>query len=93
MKNNLNTKIVKYYFIIFDSGLLLRRKASRQSKAAQVVAMIAETRQAMPRIGTRKLYYLLLNKLQALKIGRDKLFAILRANHLLVGQAQLPCYN
>jgi transposase InsO family protein len=38
----------------------------------------------MPRIGTRKLYYLLLDKLQELKIGRDKFFGILRANHLLV---------
>lgn len=62
----------------------LRRKASRQSKAAQVVAMVAETRLVMPRIGTRKLYYLLMDKLQALSIGRDKFFAILRANHLLV---------
>ena len=62
----------------------LRRKASRQSKAGQVVAMIAELRRAMPRIGTRKLYYLLLDKLQALKIGRDKFFGILRTNHLLV---------
>jgi transposase InsO family protein len=46
--------------------------------------MIAELRRAMPRIGTRKLYYLLLDKLQALKIGRDKFFGILRTNHLLV---------
>jgi len=62
----------------------IRRKAARQSKALQVVEMIAETRLFMPRIGTRKLYYLLLDKLQALKIGRDKFFGILRANHLLV---------
>lgn len=38
----------------------------------------------MPRIGTRKLYYLLLDKLQLMKIGRDKFFDILRANHLLI---------
>ena len=62
----------------------IRRKVCRQSKAAQVVAMIAEIRQCMPRIGVRKLYYMLLDKLQALKIGRDKFFAILRANHLLI---------
>lgn len=62
----------------------LRRKAARQSKAEQVVELIAQTRLAMPRIGTRKLYYLLLDKLQVLKIGRDKFFGILRANHLLV---------
>lgn len=38
----------------------------------------------MPRIGVRKLYYLLFDKLRQLKIGRDKFFDILRANHLLI---------
>jgi putative transposase len=46
--------------------------------------MIAQIRQSMPRIGTRKLYYLLMAKLQPMKIGRDKFFEILRANHLLI---------
>lgn len=62
----------------------LKRKAGRQSKAVQVVEMIAAIRMVMPRIGTRKLYYLLVDKLRVLKIGRDKFFGILRANHLLV---------
>lgn len=38
----------------------------------------------MPRIGTRKLYYLLSDRLKTIKIGRDKFFDILRANHLLI---------
>lgn len=38
----------------------------------------------MPRIGVRKLYHLLQDKLRLLKIGRDKFFDILRANHLLI---------
>jgi len=38
----------------------------------------------MPRIGTRKLYYLLKRELQSLKIGRDVLFNFLRAEHLLI---------
>lgn len=38
----------------------------------------------MPRIGARKLYYLLSEKLLLLHIGRDKFFDILRANHLLI---------
>jgi putative transposase len=46
--------------------------------------MILAIRQSMPRIGTRKLYYLLSEQLQQLKIGRDKFFDILRANHLLI---------
>jgi len=62
----------------------LRRKAILQSKAEQVVEMIAEIRKSMPRIGTRKLYHMLSYKLQTLKIGRDKFFNILRANHLLI---------
>lgn len=55
-----------------------------QTIASEVVSMIMAIRQSMPRIGTRKLYYLLLDKLQHLKIGRDKFFDILRANHLLI---------
>ena len=38
----------------------------------------------MPKVGTRKLYYLLENQLRELKIGRDKLFRILKANHMLI---------
>jgi putative transposase len=62
----------------------IKRRISRQCKAGQVVAMITKIRLSMPRIGARKLYYLLVDKLQALNIGRDKFFEILRANHLLV---------
>jgi transposase InsO family protein len=40
----------------------------------------------MPRLGTRKLYYLLKPKIQdhAIKLGRDVLFGFLRAEHLLI---------
>lgn len=62
----------------------IKRKAAKQSKAVQVIDMIADIRRSMPRIGTRKLYYMLADKLQVLKIGRDKFFEILRANHLLI---------
>ena len=46
--------------------------------------MVLDIRKQMPRIGTRKLYYLLSDQLQDLGIGRDKLFAILNANHLCI---------
>jgi transposase InsO family protein len=62
----------------------IRRKINKQSKAEQVVSMVIEIRKAMPRLGTKKLYYLLSDKLQLMKIGRDKFFDILRANHLLI---------
>lgn len=61
-----------------------RRIASKQNKAKEVILMVNNIRKTMPRIGTRKLYYLLLDKLQLMKIGRDKFFDILRANHLLI---------
>ena len=38
----------------------------------------------MPRIGSKKLYYLLNTDLKMLKIGRDKFIDILKANHLLI---------
>ena len=41
-------------------------------------------RNVMPKLGVRKLYYLLKDKLSPLNVGRDKLFRILRANHMLI---------
>jgi transposase InsO family protein len=38
----------------------------------------------MPKIGTRKLYHMLSNNLKTLGIGRDMLFRILKANHMLI---------
>lgn len=48
--------------------------------------MIVRIRCQMPRIGTRKLYFLIKDELQILniKIGRDVLFNFLRAEHLLI---------
>jgi phage antirepressor YoqD-like protein len=38
----------------------------------------------MPRLGGKKSYHILMDDLKSMKIGRDKLFDILRANHLLI---------
>lgn len=38
----------------------------------------------MPKIGTRKLYHILKSQLTELKVGRDKLFKILKANNMLI---------
>jgi putative transposase len=38
----------------------------------------------MPRLGARKLYNILYDQLEIIKVGRDKFFRILSANHLLV---------
>jgi putative transposase len=62
----------------------IKLRVRKQAKAVQVMAMVMEIRRSMPRIGARKLYYLLFEQLQELKIGRDKFLDILRANHLLI---------
>lgn len=61
-----------------------KNKQKRQNIASQVIELVLEIRQKMPRIGTRKLYYLLERKLDLLAVGRDRLFRILKANHLLI---------
>jgi transposase InsO family protein len=38
----------------------------------------------MPKIGTRKLYFMLEEDLKQLHVGRDMLFRILKANHMLI---------
>jgi putative transposase len=54
---------------------------AKQEQAEGIIAKVQVIRQSMPRIGTRKLYYLLDGQLS---VGRDKLFSILRANQMLV---------
>ncbi|GIZ09410.1 integrase [Flavobacterium sp. UMI-01] len=62
----------------------IKRKTKKQAKATEVISMVLEVRKSMPRLGTKKTYHILLKELQLMKIGRDKLFDILRANHLLI---------
>ncbi len=60
-----------------------RRSIARgQITAAEVVDLVIGVRQQMPRLGTRKLYHILKQPMRELGVGRDKLFAILKANHL-----------
>lgn len=56
----------------------------KQDRAGHVVALVLGIRQQLPRLGVRKLYYLLEQPLQKLGVGRDKLYTILRANNLLI---------
>ena len=60
------------------------RLDAKRKIADRVVAMVDNIRMTQPRIGTRKLYYLLQKELNDLNVGRDKLFDILRANHMLI---------
>ena len=49
-----------------------------------MVELVQEIRIKMPQLGTRKLYYKLQPSLRELGVGRDYLFTILRANHMLI---------
>lgn len=63
-----------------------RRKILRTTELTPVKKMVQQIRRQMPRVGTRKLYYLLEHDLrqQQIKLGRDGLFDLLRAEYLLI---------
>jgi putative transposase len=60
--------------------------AQKETTQATVLEKVGEIRQEMPRLGTRKLYHLLAEDFEqsGLKVGRDKLFSLLRASNLLI---------
>ena len=62
----------------------IRKSKQKKINASKVISMVIDIRRSMPRVGSKKLYYLLNNELRQLKIGRDKFIDILRANHLLI---------
>jgi transposase InsO family protein len=63
-----------------------KRYLARQQVEKEVVELVRKSRKTLPREGTRKLMKSRYNdfKKQHLKLGRDKLFNILRENELLV---------
>jgi len=62
------------------------RSRTRRDRLKDVRPMVQDIRMDMPRLGTRKLYYLLKDEFGAkgLKLGRDALFDYLRSEHLLI---------
>lgn len=62
----------------------INRSKTSRNKAEQVVELVENIRIKMPKLGGKKLYFILNESLKNLKIGRDKFFNILRANHLLI---------
>ena len=68
---------------IYQSEL---RLLHRTKELAKIKLLVQSIRMKMPRIGTRKLYYLLKDEfnLLGIKIGRDTLFNYLRSENLLV---------
>ena len=50
----------------------------------KVITFVREIRMIKPSLERGKLYYMLNNLLLFLKVGRDKLYRILRADHMLI---------
>ena len=51
-----------------------------------MIGLVQEKRKVLPRIGTRKVYHLIAETIhqRAIRMGRDKLFAVMRENGLLI---------
>ena len=69
------------------------RKLKKETVAVQVLELVTEERIEQPRVGTRKLYETLQQvfEMSGLKIGRDKLFDILREHNMLVKRKKASC--
>ncbi len=63
-----------------------KRQEERMKEKNKVVELVLQQRMSLPRLGTRKLYYLIKPKMEKenIKMGRDGLFECLRHNHLLI---------
>lgn len=63
-----------------------KREQKREEELSRVKSLVNEIRMEMPRIGTRKLYYLIKESIdkEGIKLGRDGLFDYLRSEHMLI---------
>jgi putative transposase len=63
-----------------------KRVEKREFELQQIKELVMEVRLQMPRLGTRKLYYLIKDEiaLRGIKLGRDALFNYLRREYLLI---------
>jgi len=74
-----------------------RRKARQRRRvdADLVVVLVVEERKLQPRLGTRKLHFMLKGKLvkEGVELGRDRFFEVLRQKDLLLEPkpAEYPC--
>ncbi|MEP4136152.1 MAG: IS3 family transposase [Cyclobacteriaceae bacterium] len=66
----------------------VKRSAQNDHFEQQICLLVRDIRRVMPRIGTRKLLVILKPQLELrhIKIGRDRLFGILRKHYLLISK-------
>ena len=69
------------------------RKHKKETVAKQVLDLVKEERTEQPRVGTRKLLEALRSRFEAngLKVGRDKLFDLLREHEMLIKRKKASC--
>lgn len=65
---------------------MIKRKEQQKSREKAILELVLHRRKSLPREGVRKLVKALSHEFlkRGIQIGRDKLFDLLRANHLLV---------
>jgi putative transposase len=65
---------------------LCKQVTALQDDEQQVVKLVQEKRKLLPRLGTRKVYHLIAEVMRQreIKMGRDKLFSVMRNNDLLI---------
>lgn len=70
----------------YYKAIACERKRAQQDE--QVVQLVRQKRQRQPRVGTRKLHYMLQEPLKraGIKLGRDAMFGVLRAAGMLVAR-------
>jgi transposase InsO family protein len=70
-----------------------KRRKNKEIVSSKVVKLVKEERKDQPRVGGKKLYEALhpLFLLEGLKVGRDKLFDILRDQDMLVKRKKSSC--
>jgi putative transposase len=72
-----------------------QRRQRREVDEALVLQLVIVERKDQPRLGTRKLYFLIQGELDqaGVKVGRDRVFEILRQHQMLVEArpAEFPC--
>ena len=61
-----------------------KSERNRREVATKTISLVGQLRTRMPELGTRKLYSLLKTELNELGVGRDRLFAIMKANHMQI---------
>ncbi len=62
------------------------RAQDRQGRQEKALTVVHDERRVLPRLGTRKLYHRQREAFRDLKIGRDALFELLRAQGLLIAR-------